>query len=41
MDHTGFEDNDPLSAGRGNIARMLAWIDGFNEQAEGEGEHDA
>lgn len=37
MDHMGFEDNDPLSVGHGNLARMIAWIDGLNERGEGEG----
>lgn len=35
IDHMGFEDNDPLSVGRGNITLILAWIDRLNGK-EGE-----
>jgi hypothetical protein len=36
IDFMGFEDNDPLSVGHGNICRVLAWVDELNEEGEGE-----
>jgi hypothetical protein len=32
----GAEDNDPLSVGRGNIGRVLDWVDELNREREGE-----
>lgn len=36
LEYMGFEDNDPLSLGRGNIPEVLAWVDEMNTNRKGE-----